>query len=267
MPPIVAYSLKQNWNADTSHVLNKILTADLNSRLDILSKTPDEIRKTNSEKWQTGFTLADSVVFQQWPPEGTTWTEGWLESTWHQKSPFNNFCPLDPSNEVRTPVGCVATAMVQVLNYHQYIGELLLGPEDPYETRRWGIKIDADSLLRDFPSYSQMNTYLSLIKSKYQDNTPLDYSDYASLSFAGGILLQMDYSFEASSADVRDIASILKDKMSYQTAEHNEDFYSILIENMMNGLPAVLTIKGHAIVSDGYNTDGFFHLNFGWGSN
>lgn len=38
----------------------------------------------------------------------------------------------------------------------------------------------------------------------------------------------------------------------------------------MNGLPAPLEIgvtafyRLHAIVCDGYNTDGFYHLNFGW---
>jgi hypothetical protein len=48
--------------------------------------------------------------------------------------------------------------------------------------------------------------------------------------------------------------------------------YPILQENMINRLPALLSFcppdgfGGHVIVCDGYNTDGAYHLNFGWGS-
>ena len=41
---------------------------------------------------------------------------------------------------------------------------------------------------------------------------------------------------------------------------------------MINGLPALLSFSppdgwgGHVVVCDGYNTDGEYHLNFGWGT-
>ena len=47
--------------------------------------------------------------------------------------------------------------------------------------------------------------------------------------------------------------------------------YLALQENMINRRPAVFGLSpadgwgGHAIVCDGYNTDGEYHLNFGWG--
>jgi len=50
------------------------------------------------------------------------------------------------------------------------------------------------------------------------------------------------------------------------------EYYHVLQENVINGLPAVVGIGppngygGHAVVCDGYNTNGEYHLNFGWGS-
>ena len=49
-----------------------------------------------------------------------------------------------------------------------------------------------------------------------------------------------------------------------------EDTWNALIENMMDGHPAHLAVvtpqwdSGHNVVVDGYNSDGYFHINFGW---
>ena len=39
-----------------------------------------------------------------------------MTTTWSQRAPYNNQCPLD--NSQRSATGCVATAMAQVVNYH-----------------------------------------------------------------------------------------------------------------------------------------------------
>jgi hypothetical protein len=49
------------------------------------------------------------------------------------------------------------------------------------------------------------------------------------------------------------------------------NIYGRLAKNMIDALPAHLAVvdegwtMGHNLVVDGYNTDGFYHLNFGWG--
>jgi len=49
------------------------------------------------------------------------------------------------------------------------------------------------------------------------------------------------------------------------------DLFPRLMQNMKDTLPAHLAIvdsawsSGHNVVVDGYNTDGYYHLNFGWG--
>lgn len=123
--------------------------------------------------------------------------------------------------------------------------------------------------------------YLAELKAKYQNNCTLAYQDLAALSFSCGIVVQMDYTSSNSGAKMDSLASILKNRFGYHLADFKRnlvndkstsDFYCALQENVMNGLPALLLIgvtafyRLHAIVCDGYHTDGFDHLNFGWGS-
>ena len=271
LPPIVAYSFHQNWPADTSDVLYKIVTANLSHQLKLLSVLTTKIKTAHAEKWQTGFTQTDSInTFDQWPKEGTTATGGWLETTWHQKHPFNKFCPIDPGDNARTLVGCIATTMAQVINYHKNLGSLYFDGMDYYKTLSKKINIDPDSSNLDFPGFGQLNNKLRTVEQKYYTGQTLNENDIAALNFACGIMVEMNYASDISVAILRDVAAAFKMKMDYKSADFvsdsNSRFYDILIENMMNGLPAPLTIAAHAIVADGYNTDGFFHLNFGWGN-
>ncbi|NOY60175.1 MAG: T9SS type A sorting domain-containing protein [Calditrichaeota bacterium] len=268
--PVIAYSFRHNWIADTSAVFYKILLRDLRNRKNALSELPADIRQKNDRKWQIGYKIAAAEsTFYQWPEQGSTATGGWLETTWHQHAPYNSFCPVDPFSNLKSQVGCVAIAMAQVVNYHKYIGNLYLNKDDRYETTYRGIKIDADSLKNDFPGFRQLNNYLQTLRQKYLDNTQLGNNDKAALSFACGILVKMDYTSKVSGSVTKNVAIALKQKMDYNSADfilEGKKFYDLLIENMMNGLPALLTLTGHVIVADGYNTDSFFHLNFGWGS-
>lgn len=53
--------------------------------------------------------------------------------------------------------------------------------------------------------------------------------------------------------------------------ENDTTLFSRLIQNMQDSLPAHLAIvdesntTGHNVVVDGYNTNNYFHVNFGWG--
>ena len=40
-----------------------------------------------------------------------------LKTKWHQRTPYNDYCPT--LDGVRCPTGCVATAVAQVMYYHQ----------------------------------------------------------------------------------------------------------------------------------------------------
>ncbi len=283
--PVLAYSFQHDWNTASTTIgaLQKLVNKDIQLRkaaTGITKLTVEKAEQRWAELLSSETTLSGQTDFRQWPDPGSTTTGGWVETTWLQvSSPYNDFCPdsllIGSVYGDRGAVGCVATAMAQVVNYHKYIGDLSFGSEDAYVTRAQGIKIDADSAERDFPSFRQLNQYLGVLRTHYQEDTPLTDTDIAALNFACGVAVQMDYDIMGSGAYSNDIALSLLRKFGYASARNipsADSLYPVLRNNMMNGLPATLSIlkstvctPGHVIVCDGYNTDGFYHLNFGWG--
>ncbi len=279
LAPVVAYSFRGGFpeEVDARHPFYCLLTADLRGRLAARreSVTPEVVE--NHARWALSSesrTLTDEgQTFRQWPARDSTSTGGWLETTWEQGTPYNMFCPLDPVDGARTYAGCVATAMAQVLHYHRR-GEAVFDEGDAY-TAVNGIDIDADCIRYDFPSLSELNEHLTLLQLKYDAGGLLDEVDIAALNFACGVAARMDYSSEGSGASAYDMRTGLVEDFRLYAADLADDLSAeterMLREDLANGLPAILGIhtpdgmSGHAIVCDGYNTDGEYHLNFGWG--
>ena len=285
--PIVAYSFRHHWSEQIDHhsPLLQLLQADYRSR-QYRAVQPDRGVAQSAENGSAGpidnTTGAPILDFQQWPMPGSTPTEGWVTTIWHQNQPFSNFCPVDPETGNRAVVGCTATALAQIVNYHRTVGAMEFGADDRYTTQTRLISIDADSALYDFPSFPRLNGYLSDLSQTYEADEALDDQDLASLCFACGVALNMDYTSSGSGAGVDSADDVLRLDMGYESAEYHGNlvqtdayhaFYYALQSDMMNGLPALLEIgitafyNLHAVVCDGYNTNGFYHLNFGWGAN
>jgi hypothetical protein len=299
LTPVIAYSFQSSFPAggDRKHPLLQMLRQDMRLRRAALAEHPELRTPATDRRWDlyagnrqtrnpkfeirdSDFLLSQGVdepnerPFQQWPPEGTTATGGWLETTWVQDEPYNQFCPLDTVDGVRSYTGCAATAVAQILNYHRQCG-MNFGPSDAY-TAYSGMQIDADSTLYDFPPFATLNEYLVSIRSKYSAGIDLNDTDAAALSFATGLAMQMDYSSEGSGAAPYDIQEALLRKLHFHSADMfgglSRDSLVVLQENMINRLPALVSITlpngigGHLMVCDGYNTDEEYHLNFGWGA-
>ncbi len=287
LPPVLAYSFRQEWNADTSSAneFYQLLTTDLKMRKQARSDlSPEEIAH-NQSLWQSYLKSQDAALsrfaFRQWPAPGVTATGGWVETTWHQYSPYNNFCPVDAQTSARSLVGCVATALAQIINYHRWLGDAAFDDSDAYSTATRGIIIDADSTQCGFPSFNRLNGYLTNLQQTYLDGAPLANEDLAALSFASAVSVKMDFTSDVSGADMAAVIPSVLDKFRFNSAQLTPNladetatahFFYRLQENMMNGEPAILEIGWtaffnlHAVVCDGFNSDGFYHLNFGWGS-
>jgi len=278
--PIIAYSFRNSFPADENgkNPLYRFLKEDMKRRLKALAEHAQFNAMENNNLWNL-YANEDiryfvSDTFQQWPEEDTTSTGGWLETTWDQGPPYNDFCPLDPVDAKKAYVGCVATALAQVINYHQQCN-VDFDELDSYTTYA-GIDIDEDCDIYDFPSFEKLNEYLAALRLKYSRQTELDDMDIAALSFACGVAAAMDYSSEGSGASPYDARGALLSKFGFYSAEMtgglSHEYCHVLQENIINGLPAVIAIGppdgfgGHAVVCDGYNTNGEYHLNFGWGS-
>ena len=283
LPPVMAYSLTSAAGCDLTpgNPLADLLQWDLQLRREHADLLPAALVAQRRAAWAEYLDPAPDAgrgrLFQQWPPAGTTPTGGWLTTNWTQSAPYNNLCPMDNVAHARSQAGCPAVAMAQILNYHARLNGTHFDNTDDYYHNYGGNQfwIDDAYAARGFPSWPQLNVYLqTLFGTYFYGTTPSDTSK-AALVFACGSAAQQVYG--ASGSGTFAVAQAFQgfQRFGCKTAElldaSHLDLYPRLMDNMKSGDPALLAVvnaswtTGHNLVVDGYNTDGFYHLNFGWG--
>lgn len=278
--PVLAYSFESNWHCggQEQRIFLDILRADLTLRLRH-AKSRNVVSEEIVREWhQLILGNCSNAGFEQWPPEGTTPTGGWLFTNWTQSHPYNSMCPVDPNTHQRSYAGCPATAMSQILHCLMEINATTLGDQDDYYhnfgpgNQYW---IDDDWQDFGFPDFDSLNIYLDSIQQNYVAQKPLSVQQIAALNFASGAMLKQVYSSSVSgtwgieqAADAFQRAGFEESRLVYDS----DTLLCIdLAENIKNGWPAQLGLLdpqgtvGHNVVVDGYNTNEFYHLNFGWG--
>jgi hypothetical protein len=280
LPPVIAYSFTSNFQDGTNaNPLYDMLCADITLRLENIQKLPEKIIQERRLQWDS-YVEENPIVsggFEQWPPEGTTPTGGWLETLWTQDAPYNNFCPMDKANGGRSIAGCPSIAMAMILDYHKTTNNVMFNDSDDYRHNYEGNNywIDNDYVSYDFPSFPTLNGYLATLSSHYQNQTPTTDADVATLTFACGVAAKQVYGSAGSGTFSvnQAFAAYRKFHCTTCTLLHDTDsnVYGRLAKNMIDAFPAHLAVvdeswtSGHNLVVDGYNTDDFYHLNFGWG--
>ncbi|MBL7104149.1 MAG: C10 family peptidase [Bacteroidales bacterium] len=283
LPPVIAYSFENDYQLTGSqeNILIKLLISDIKLRLKNIDNLPDKIIQQRNNDWQgllnEEIIKKSSDLFQQWPPEGTTSTGGWLESNWTQSSPYNNFCPMDPVTNIRSVAGCPAVAMAMIVNYYETINDTYFTDDDDYyhayAGRNYWIDDDFEDL--DFPSFPTLNAHLDTLTNCYINHTTLKPDEKAALTFACGVAAHQVYTSSISGTFGVSQAYDAYMKFSFEDAllldENDTALYTYLSQNMMDARPVHLAVvdppgtMGHNVVIDGYNTDDYYHLNFGWG--
>jgi len=280
LPPVIAYSLTTSAGdtCDTNPLM-ELLKCDISFRLQFQEFLLPSALAEYQQAWQhlySGDIPSRQDAFEQWPPDGSTDTDGWLETTWSQDAPYNDLCPLDTETGERSVAGCPAITMGQILNYHQTINGLRFNDSDDYLHNYAGRRytIDDDYAAMEFPSFSTLNMYLANLEDGYQqDQQPTD-QQLAALIFGCGVAAEQVYTSEVSGTFGVNQACQAYDRFGIDYAfmdQESSELYGRLAMNMMDGLPAHLAVvnedwtAGHNLVVDGYNTDHYFHLNFGWG--
>lgn len=194
-----------------------------------------------------------------------------LRTQWNQDTPFNNNCPV--INGSQTVTGCVATATAQAMAYF-----------------RWPANTTAA-----IPSYTSTGENLgSTTLSGVAAGTSLGWGDIVD-----------DYSGTTTTAQQNAVANLMlyvgeSVQMNYNTAEnggsgalqsaivpalttyfdysaHNLDrttctlaqFEDSLFNEVANSRPVIFCGSssggGHCFIIDGYDGEGLFHVNWGWG--
>ena len=280
LPPVLGYSFTSSINTGSEefNTFTTFIKTDLQTRL-IESNKLDK-QGVCKDEWQVllsnNLPIHSNSLVEQWPPEGYSDTEGWIETQWHQNSPFNDLCPIDLDSGERGVAGCPAVTMAQILNYHQTINDVSFNDSDDY-THNYGqrFRIDDDHETYGFPSFPELNDYLDTIQTHFDQETPLTDTDKAALIFACGTAATQVYSPQGSGTFGVSQAFDAYEKFNCQQIElltsEDQDVYDKTIQNIKTGLPVHLAIvneawnAGHNLIIDGYNTNDYYHLNFGWG--
>ena len=282
LPPVVAYSFTSPPNADLTpgSPLGDLLRWDLGQRLAHADELSAEVITRTRSAWTAALAdepAAPDRLFQQWPPAGTTPTGGWVLTNWSQGAPYNNLCPKDLSSGNRCVAGCPAVAMSQIVDYHSRLNGTRFDDSDDYYHNYGGNQywIDDAYLTYSFPSFPQLNVYLDGLSDAYFHGSTPSNTHVAALVFACGVACKQVYTASVSGTFGVNQAFDAYQKFNCDTAVLMDDsdphVYDRIAQNMMDALPAHLAVvnttstAGHNLVIDGYNTDGYYHLNFGWG--
>ncbi len=190
-------------------------------------------------------------------------------TTWDQGAPYNYYCPT--LNSKKCVTGCVATAVAQVLKALEWPAKCS-GGEMGYTWDNGGkqltlnfsdVTLDWDKMLDTYSS-SAVTTQSKAV---------------ATLMKALGYATHMNYSPTASGAQGIEMARGLVKYFDYDATlsylHHDwfsrEAWESLIHGELLKGIPVYFDganadwSSGHAFVVDGYDGEGFFHLNWGWG--
>ncbi|MDY6371957.1 MAG: C10 family peptidase [Bacteroidales bacterium] len=196
-----------------------------------------------------------------------------ISTTWSQNSPYNAQCPIasnaEPGYGGRVPVGCVATAMAQVIRYWQ----------SPTHPSGWhGYQSSYGYLSVNFSN--QTYNYSRMPNSLTTSSPANARQEVSKLLYHCGVALNMCYTDTASGAYVSNVRSALVNFFGFSgsTGIAHRDRYSatgwinMLKSELNSGRPMVYRGRsnnngdaGHAFVCDGYSLSNQFHFNLGWG--
>lgn len=257
MPEVVGYSAQGTYDPDQ-------LPANYVSFMKAYQETVEALLKGDD---LVSGGLAEA---RQWRAEhaGTAAVPPLLGAIkWNQRAPYNNMCPkYDGTNLSVT--GCVATAMAQVMMYHQYPKQLKAAIPTYTTTSR---KLSVPSIPVG-ATYDWSNMLPAYPSSGY---TQAEADAVAMLMYHCGAAVKMDYG-PSSGANVTPL--VLATYFDYD-ADLMQDLtrscfslqqWMTLIDNELKAKRPILysgqsSDGGHAFVCDGSDGKGLYHINWGWG--
>jgi photosystem II stability/assembly factor-like uncharacterized protein len=187
-----------------------------------------------------------------------------LTTTWDQGCYYNALCPTDPAGPCdHVPVGCVATAMSQIMKYHNFppqgVGEYTYShPNYGNQTANFG------NTAYDWASMP--------------DNVSSNNTAVATLCYHAGVSVNMNYTSSSSYSFSEFVHRALVDFFNYNPdiqIHYQKDYpdveawKNLLRNDLDKQLPIYYSgngdVGGHAFVCDGYKlADETFHFNWGW---
>ncbi len=218
-------------------------------------------------------------------PKSLTTVSPLISTTWNQDAPFNNLCPGTGTN--KTIVGCVATAMAQLMKYYNWpttgTGSYSYLCNDG--TYNYGT-LSANFGATTYDWANMLNSY------PYPNSgTAAQQNAVATLMYHCGVAVNMHYTPSFAGAWTTDV-EVASTYPNYPTAEKalrtyfsyspsligkarasysDAQWISMLKSDLDNSHPLIYDGNdqgqqgGHCFICDGYDNSNNFHFNWGWG--
>jgi len=242
---------------------------------------PEEITNPATKEWLESYSqeinniisarLSNRETLEQWDkirngnfPSPTRDVNPLLTTTWDQGCFYNVLCPYDASGPCQhVYTGCVATAMAQIMKYHNFPPQGV--GSHTYTCSTYGPQT------ADFGNTTY--DWASMPNSVTGSNLPT-----ATIMYHAGVSVDMMYSASGSGAYSENVPAALLDYFNYHPDitiaykddySNVDDFKALLRDDLDNALPIYYSGSnpsvGHAFVCDGYRmSDEKFHFNWGW---
>ena len=188
-----------------------------------------------------------------------------IQTQWNQSEPYNSMCPeVDGTHCLAS---CGAAAMAQIVYYYRW-------PEHGSGKGSWHLESEVDWSQWHFPDLSGDYYDYDKMLLTYDANSSAEAINAVALlmrdiAYCGAVF--------STSQSMSPSAAVLVDNFSYDyNLKHlpvgyfsQDDLVSIIRSELDAGRPVLLGgsngSMGHAFLCDGYNDQGEFHFNYGWG--
>lgn len=188
---------------------------------------------------------------------------------WNQSWPYNKFCPEQPASWAsngHVVVGCVATAMAQLMKYwnHPIQGE---GTHTYYAPLYGEQTVNFGETTYDWENMP--NTISST-------SPEVEIDAVALLSYHCGVSVNMQYDVtgDGSGAFSGDVPEAIQSHFRYAPSQHeSKGNYEVWLTKLREAIDmrrpvyysGCSTGGCHAFVCDGYDENELYHFNYGWG--
>lgn len=197
-----------------------------------------------------------------------------VTTRWNQGEPYNLLCPYDSSVGVTCPTGCAATSMAQLINYHEW--PVQGKGTKSYNSSYGRLTVDFSKSVYDWANMKdRYESYYDEDKNIVNEWTDTEANAVAKLMYDCGVALEMGYGPYSSGAYDTDMPVALCDYFNYHADLVTRDGYTLdeFLERIKKELdsrcPVIFNGQGsgggHSYIVDGYDSNDFLHVNWGWG--
>lgn len=194
---------------------------------------------------------------------------------WDQGDPYNRMTPT--IGDQHTLTGCVATAMAIIMEYHKFPDKPIVASSEVSYT------VNGEPRTETIP-YADTHYDWNVMSNVDYNSGNVSFADadaVAELMWHCGANAHMNYGLSeqgGSSAQFVDAAQALRNIFGYSATRRVAKSYytwsewTNLVKNELNNHRPVYydgqdqnNLGGHAFICDGYTSDDYFHINWGWG--